>query len=186
VVPNHLNQLQYHKYCGSKPFKSITISILIFNPHNITSQQFFKKNIFKESYWKAKNEPPFKLIKTTLTNIYFKYAGLDEYPFANLEKQCLKYKKLIKIYLKYSNGSEPCNKKSSQFECIKFTYEEKKEFSSSNLSSNYKYQTPILATFSQTPQRFLWDSTLKLLPQYPQSGDEKFLDYLKKLLNKIQ
>jgi hypothetical protein len=43
----------YHKYNGTEP-NIKEIQVLIFNPHNLISQTFLKKNIFKEAKKKHK------------------------------------------------------------------------------------------------------------------------------------
>jgi hypothetical protein len=42
--------------------------------------------------------------KLNSSKLYFKYSGSDEYHHQQLEKQFAFYKKIIKIYLKYSNA----------------------------------------------------------------------------------
>jgi hypothetical protein len=149
-------------------------------------QQFFQKNIFKESCWKAKNEITRNKTSINQINMNFKYVGLDEYPTEYLEEFYMKYKILVKIYLKYSNGSEPCIGKPNQLEYIKFTYEKKKEFIQKNRLPIINIRPKPLQGFPRPLNNFLGIQLRNYFFNIPESGNEKFLDHLRQFFNKIQ
>jgi hypothetical protein len=101
----------------------------LFNPGDDKSQNFRKQNIFKKNRperpkFSPRNNFNQALQETTLnpSDLYFKYSGSDECHPLQVEKQYGLYKKLIKIYSKYSNEKEPCTN-NLMFQCVKNKYE---------------------------------------------------------------
>jgi hypothetical protein len=105
-----------------------------------------------------------------LAENFFKYSGTDGYPAPIFEKLFMLHKKIVKIYLKYSNAKDPFNtlKERKYVEYIKFRYIRKENLTYQDFSSNHKYQC-------QIPQRIIWDSKTKLHLQYPRKWKPKIL-----------
>jgi hypothetical protein len=105
VYNPYLEHLQYYKFSVSKP-NLIKIVVFNYNPHSLLVQAFSKKGILEE---KTKDKGKICLTEKAKTlNLFYKYAGADGFPCNKMQKELLFFRKIFKIYQKYSNGSEAC------------------------------------------------------------------------------
>jgi hypothetical protein len=172
VFNPYLEHPLYYKFSGSEPNLN-KIVVFNFNPHSLLVQAFSKKGIFK-----GKTNDKGKVCLTEKAKtlmLYYKYAGTDGFPCNRMQEEVLFFRKIFKIYQKYSNGSEACAHSLKQFEFIKFHYKKKKKFKSDVLLNNRVYCSHILSGYHQNPRLPPLDSMMIQLAQYHRRQKRKSL-----------
>jgi hypothetical protein len=98
--------------------------MLLFNPHNLLAQKFLKKGIFKEretNFWKRNY-----VTENNQQLIHEKYAGIDGFPCTKIEEENLLERRLLKIILNHSIGSQPCKYSQNNLNLLNLIIKERK------------------------------------------------------------